>query len=174
MNFDLDPHYRLIQDQARKLARAVEPLAAEADEMSQVHPGVLAALRQSGLCSLMVPAEFGGAAGRPDPLAICVVREALMASSSHADSLFALQGIGSYAITLAGSPGQRAHWLPRVGTAEVLAALAITEEHVGSDVKNIATRATATANGLMLQGTKSFISNGGAAGFYLVDRKSVV
>ena len=168
MNFDLDPHYRLIQDQARKLARAVEPLAAEADEMSQVHPGVLAALRQSGLCSLMVPSEFGGAAGRPDPLAICVVREALMASSSHADSLFALQGIGSYAITLAGSPEQRAHWLPRVGTAEVLAALAITEEHVGSDVKNIATRATATANGLMLQGTKSFISNGGAAGFYLV------
>ena len=100
MNFDLDPHYRLIQDQARKLARAVEPLAAEADEMSQVHPGVLAALRQSGLCALMVPAEFGGAASRPDPLAICVVREALMATSSHADSLFALQGIGSYAITL--------------------------------------------------------------------------
>lgn len=168
MNFDLDPHYLLIQDQARKLARAVEPLASEADEMSQVHPGVLAALRQSGLCSLMVPAEFGGAASRPDPLAICVVREALMATSSHADSLFALQGIGSYAISLAGSPGQRAHWLPRVGTAEVLAALAITEEHVGSDVKNIATVATATAEGLRLRGTKSFISNGGAAGFYLV------
>ncbi len=168
MNFDLDPHYRLIQDQARKLARAVEPLAAEADEMSQVHPGVLAALRQSGLCALMVPAEFGGTASRPDPLAICLVREALMATSSHADSLFALQGIGSYAITLAGSAEQRATWLPRVGTAEVLAALAITEEAVGSDVKNIATTATATADGLTVRGTKSFISNGGAAGFYLV------
>lgn len=168
MDFELDPHYRLIQDQARKLARAVEGFAAEADEMSEVHSGVLAELRRSGLCALMVPEEFGGQAGRPDPLAICLVREALMGTSSHADSLFALQGIGSYAITLAGSAEQRATWLPRVGTAEVLAALAITEEAVGSDVKNIATTATRTADALIVRGTKSFISNGGAAGFYLV------
>jgi acyl-CoA dehydrogenase len=168
MNFELDPHYVLIQEQARKLARSIEGIAAEADEMSQVHPGVLAALRKSGLCALMVPAEYGGQASRPDPLAICVVREVLMATSSHADSLFALQGIGSYAITLAGTAEQRERWLPRVGTAEVLAALAITEEEVGSDVKNIATTVTADGDCLRVRGTKSFISNGGAAGFYLV------
>ena len=104
MNFELDSKYLEIQQAARELARSIEPLAEEADESSEVHPGVLAALQESGLSELMVPTEYGGRFERLDPLAICVVREVLMATSSHADSLFALQGIGSYAITLAGSP----------------------------------------------------------------------
>lgn len=168
MNFELDPQYVAIQDQARKLARSIEPLAAEADEMSRVHPGVLAALQKSGLCGLMVPSEYGGQSERPDPLAICLVREVLMATSAHADSLFALQGIGSYAISLAGSPEQRQQWLPRVATAESLAALALTEGNAGSDLKNITTRVAHKDGGLLVRGSKSFISNGGAAAFYLV------
>ena len=102
-------------------------MAGEADEMSEIHPGMLEALRRSALSQLMVPAEYGGRFEQLDPLAICIVREALMATSAHADSLFALQGIGSYAITAAGTPDQRAHWLPRIAKAEVLAALALTE-----------------------------------------------
>ena len=107
MNFDLDAPYLEIQQQARDFAQAIEPIAVEADEMSEIHPGVLAALRESGLCEFMVPEEFGGRSERLDPLAICLVREVLMATSAHADSMFALQGIGSYAITAAGSPEQR-------------------------------------------------------------------
>ena len=107
MNFDLEPRYLEIQARARALAQQVEPVAAEADERNEVHPAVLEALRTSGLSTLMVPAEFGGQDERPDPLAICVVREALMATSAHLDSLFALQGIGSYAISVGGSQAQR-------------------------------------------------------------------
>jgi acyl-CoA dehydrogenase len=103
MNFQLDPPYVALQQQAREFARSIEHLAVEADESSVVHPGILAALRGSGLTRLMVPKAFGGLHDRLDPLAVCVVREVLMATSSHADSLFALQGIGSYAITVAGS-----------------------------------------------------------------------
>ncbi len=114
MNFELDPKYLEIQQQAREFTRSIEPLAEEADECSEVHPGVLAALQSSGLSELMVTTEYGGRFERLDPLAICVVREVLMATSAHADSLFALQGIGSYAVTVAGSPDQRAAWLPRV------------------------------------------------------------
>ena len=114
MNFELEPKYLAIQAQARDLARAVEPIASQADEMSEVHPGVLAALRQSGLSDLMVPSAYGGRFERPDPLAICLVREILMGTSSHLDSLFALQGIGSYAISVGGSEAQRAEWLPRI------------------------------------------------------------
>ncbi len=171
MNFDLDPKYLEIQEQAREFARSIEPLADEADESSEVHPGILAALRESGLSELMVTTEFGGRFERLDPLAICVVREVLMATSSHADSLFALQGIGSYAITVAGTADQRSSWLPKVASAESLAALALSEPEAGSDLKAVSTEIVATADGLLLNGSKSFISNGGSAAFYVVFAK---
>ena len=104
MDFKLEGKYLEIQEQARAFARAVEPIAVEADDMSQLHPGLLVALQESGLAELMVPAEYGGRLDRLDPLAICLVREILMGTSANADSLFAMQGIGSYAITAAGSP----------------------------------------------------------------------
>jgi len=168
MNFQLDPPYLALQQQAREFSRSIEHLAVEADESSVVHPGILAALRGSGLTRLMVPKAFGGLHDRLDPLAICVVREVLMATSSHADSLFALQGIGSYAITVAGSAEQRAHWLPRVASGECLPGLALTEMDAGSDLKNVATQIIPTGSGLLLRGSKSFISNGAAASFFVV------
>jgi acyl-CoA dehydrogenase len=171
MNFDLDPKYLEIQQQAREFAQSIEPLADEADESSEVHPGILAALQKSGLSELMVTTEFGGRFERLDPLAICVVREVLMATSSHADSLFALQGIGSYAITIAGTADQRASWLPKVASAESLAALALSEPDAGSDLKAVSTEIVATNDGFVLNGSKSFISNGGSAAFYVVFAK---
>jgi acyl-CoA dehydrogenase len=171
MNFDLDPKYLEIQQQAREFAQSIEPLADEADESSEVHPGILAALQKSGLSELMVTTEFGGRFERLDPLAICVVREVLMATSSHADSLFALQGIGSYAITIAGTADQRASWLPKVASAQSLAALALSEPDAGSDLKAVSTEIVATNDGFVLNGSKSFISNGGSAAFYVVFAK---
>lgn len=168
MSFELDPAYLELQREARAFARTIEPLAVEADESSEVHRGMLDALRKSGLCGLMAPAEYGGRSAHPDPLAICLVREVLMATSSHADSLFALQGIGSYAITVAGSPEQRAQWLPRVARAESLAALALTEDNAGSDLKAVATELRAYDDRLVLRGSKSFISNGVSAAFFVV------
>ncbi|UCG72882.1 MAG: acyl-CoA dehydrogenase family protein [Chromatiales bacterium] len=168
MNFELEPRYLEIQGRARELAQQVESVAAEADECNTVHPAVLEALRASRLSELMVPAEYGGRDKRPDPLAICVVREALMATSAHLDSLFALQGIGSYAITVGGSQSQRETWLPRVASADALAALGLTEPDTGSDLKAITTSIIESGDGLVLNGAKSWISNGGAAAFYVV------
>jgi len=171
MNFELDTQTLEIQRQARELAASIENIAVEADESNDVHPGVLDALRSSQLSELMVPAEFGGRAKQLDPLAICIVREALMATSSHLDSLFALQGIGSYAITVGGSPEQRAAWLPKVAKAEALAALALSEPDAGSDLKAVSTELVAKGDGLLLNGSKSFISNAGSAAFYVVFAK---
>ena len=168
MNFMLGPKYLEIQKEARAFASSIEPMASEADDMSRIHMGILKALRQSALSQMVVPSEFGGRFELLDPLAICVVREALMATSSHADSIFALQGIGSYAITAAGTPAQRERWLPRIARAEILAALALTEPEAGSDLKAIKTELVPDGDGFLLNGRKSFISNAGFAAYYLV------
>ncbi|WP_202946374.1 acyl-CoA dehydrogenase family protein [Pseudonocardia dioxanivorans] len=167
MWFGLGPAERALQEEARAVAASVADIAAEADAMSEIHPGIREALRASGLSALMVPAAYGGRPESVDPLAVCLVREVFMRASSHLDSMFALQGIGSYAITVGGTDEQRAQWLPRVASLEVLAALALTEEQAGSDLKNVATTVVEKDGGLLLRGAKSFISNAGAADFYV-------
>lgn len=171
LDFDLEPKYLALQEEASALAHSIESFASEADELSTVHPGIVDALRSSGLCRLMVPAQYGGRFERIDPLAVCVVREKLMASSSHLDSLFALQGIGSFPLVAAGSPSMKEEWLPRVAELDSLAALALTEPRAGSDLKAVETTLTSVEGheaGIRVDGEKSFISNGGAAGFYSV------
>lgn len=171
MNFNLDEKYLEIQQQALKLAKSIEHIAGEADESNTIHPEVLSALKNSELSRMMVPQQFGGSFETVDPLAICVAREAMMATCSHLDSMFALQGIGSFAITVAGTPEQQEYWLPRIASCEALAALALTEENAGSDLKAAKTEITETDDGLLLNGTKAFISNAGAASFYEVFAK---
>lgn len=163
---DLPESHRAVVGEARALAGAVEAVAAEADERSAPHPAVVEALRASALGELMVPAAHGGRFERVDPLAVCLAREALMKASAHLDALFALQGIGSYAIARAGTDEQRARWLPRVASCEAFAALALTEPVAGSDLKGITTTMAERGGELVIDGAKSFISNGGFAAFY--------
>lgn len=163
----LGPAELALQKEAQALGASVAAIAAEADAMSEIHPGMRSALQESGLAGLMVPAAYGGRNDDIDPLAVCIVREALMRASSHLDSMFALQGIGSYAITRGGTDEQKAHWLPKVASLETLAALALTEEQAGSDLKNVSTTVVDKAGSLVVSGAKSFISNAGAADFFV-------
>ncbi len=165
--FGLGPTELALRNEAEALAASVADIAAEADAMSEIHPGMRDALRRSGLSGLMVPAAYGGRNDEVDPLAVCLVREVLMRTSSHLDSMFALQGIGSYAITVGGTDEQKAQWLPRVAAMETLAALALTEENAGSDLKNVSTTLTERDGALIVAGAKSFISNAGAADFFV-------
>jgi len=168
VNFELDERYVTIQREAAAVARLVEPFAAEADESDQPDQRVVDALRGSGLCRLVVPAAFGGRDERVDPLAVALVREQLMMTSTHADSLFAMQGIGSHALSVAGSPSVQEQWLPRVAALDTLAAFALTEDGAGSDAKAVDTTVSADGDEVVVRGEKTFISNGGHAGFYLV------
>lgn len=158
--------YAELRQRARKLAEEIEPHAADADASSTVHEGIRRALAASELARVTVPAAYGGSAASVDPYAVCLVREALMGTSCAADSLFALQGIGSFALAAGGSDEARTRWLPRVAALESLAALALTEPEAGSDLKAITTRLTVHDGELILNGHKSFISNAGAADFY--------
>jgi acyl-CoA dehydrogenase len=166
--FELPSPYVELQEQARVLAASVRDVAARADESDRIDPDVRARLAASGLAAVTVPAQFGGRHERVDSLAVTVVREALAAESAHLDSLFAMQGIGSYAVAVGGTDAVRKRWLPAVAAMDAIAALALTEPHVGSDLRSIGTTVHETDGELVVDGHKSFITNGGDADFYCV------
>ena len=123
---------------------------------------------------------LGGALPRLDSRALVVLRETLAFYSPLADFALAMQGLGSGAITLAGTPAQQAAYLPQVASGEKIAAFALSEADAGSDVGAMQTVATsarcAGANGIfdayLLNGSKTWISNGGIADFYVTFAKT--
>ena len=166
--FELPQRYRELQDEARALAVSVTDIAARADESDRIDTEMRRRLIASGLAPVVVPGEYGGRFERVDSLAVTVIREALAAESSHLDSLFAMQGIGSFALATAGTDAVRKRWLPAVATVQAIAALALTEPGVGSDLKAVATTVEARDGSLVVNGHKSFITNAGDADFYCV------
>jgi len=102
-----------------------------------------------------------------DVRTLCLIRETLARHDGLADFAFAMQGLGTGAITLFGNDDQK-RWLERTRAGEVLSAFALTEPQSGSDVANIATTATQDGQDYVLNGEKTWISNGGIAGLYCV------
>ena len=125
-------------------------------------------LGQAGHLRHCVPAGYGGARDVLDSRSLCVARETLAYADGLADFAFAMQGLGSGPITLAGSEAQRNQWLPKVARGEAIAAFALSEPDAGSDAMAITTRATRDAKGWRINGCKTWISNGGIADFYCV------
>jgi acyl-CoA dehydrogenase len=113
-------------------------------------------------------ASHGGAADVIDTRAICLLRETLARHNGLADFAFAMQGLGSGAISLDGSEEQRAAYLPRVASGEAIAAFALSEPDSGSDVAAMRCAAQLDGTDYVLEGEKSWISNGGIADFYVV------
>ena len=98
----------------------------------------------------------------------CLVREALGEASPLADAVFALQGLGTTPILLAGTPAQRERWLAPIGRGEVMTAFAMTEPNTSSDVAAIATTARRDGDEWRIEGAKTLISNAGIADLYVV------
>lgn len=103
-----------------------------------------------------------------DTRAICLLRETLARHHGLADFAFAMQGLGSGAISLQGTAAQRAHYLPRVASGQALAAFALSEPEAGSDVAALQCSATADGDSYLINGEKTWISNGGIADFYVL------
>ena len=104
---------------------------------------------------------------RPDVRSLALCREILARHLGLADFAFAMQGLGSGAISLFGTVEQKREWLPRVASGEAIAAFAMTEPECGSDAANMSTSAMLDGNHWVLVGEKSYISNGGIADFYV-------
>jgi acyl-CoA dehydrogenase len=125
------------------------------------------ALGDAGWLRYAVPASHGGALPVLESRTLCLVRETLARHDGLADFAFAMQGLGSGPITLAGSDALRERWLPRVARGEAVAAFALSEPEAGSDVAAMATRARRDGDHWVIDGSKTWISNGGIADFYV-------
>jgi acyl-CoA dehydrogenase len=135
------------------------------------------ALGDAGWLRYCVPEAYGGALPVLESRSLCLLRETLARHDGLADFAFAMQGLGSGPIGLAGSDALRRHWLPRVARGEAIAAFALSEPDAGSDVAAMRTRARreVAADGSaswVIDGAKTWISNGGIADFYVVFARS--
>ena len=104
--------------------------------------------------------------GTLDVRSLCLIRETLARYDGLADFAFAMQGLGTGAISLFGSDTQKFEWLSRTRTGEAISAFALTEPQSGSDVANSTMTATEDGNDFVLNGEKTWISNGGIADVY--------
>ncbi len=168
----LEDHHRQLAEQVNRFVRdqvrGAAPCETEDDEARRL----VKALAREGLLAYTVPAEFDTGSKSLDVRALCVVREHLAYESSLADLMFAMQGLGSFPITLAGSYELKCRILPRVKSGQAIAAFAITEPEAGSDVSAIQTTARRDGPDFVLDGVKTFISNAGLADFYTVFAKT--
>ncbi len=110
---------------------------------------------------------YGASSDAIDTRAICVIRETLARHSGLADFSFAMQGLGSGAITLFGTPAQKNKYLTRVRDGSFIAAFALSEPDAGSDVAALRCEARRDGEAYVLNGEKTWISNGGIADFYV-------
>jgi acyl-CoA dehydrogenase len=161
-------------DAHRALAASLDDWARsalQAVDHADVDAGCRRLVRQLGAAGVLrhcVPAAFGGASAALDSRALVVCRETLARHDGLADFAFAMQGLGSGPITLAGSAALQARYLPAVARGECITAFALSEPDAGSDVGAIACRARDDGDAWVLDGEKTWISNGGIAHLYCV------
>jgi acyl-CoA dehydrogenase len=126
-------------------------------------------LGQAGwLCYGVGGTAYGGHGDAIDTRAVCLLRETLARHSGLADFALAMQGLGSGAISLAGNEAQKSRYLPRVAHGQAIAAFALSEPTAGSDVAAMTLTARTDGDSYVLDGEKTWISNGGIADFYVV------
>jgi acyl-CoA dehydrogenase len=149
------------------------PLADAWGERDELNWELARALGRQGLFPLLVPKDYGGSLDGPfRSMALCLVREELARTCVAAEELFAIQGLGSYPILLAGTEAQKREWLPSLAQGERVPAFALTEAGAGSDAAALQTRAERHGDEWVLTGSKRFISNAPVAHVYVVFAKT--
>lgn len=129
-------------------------------------------LGRVGLLRVCVPGEFGGEREGIDVRSLALARETLGRASGLADFALAMQGLGSAPVSLFGNEAQKAALLPGVARGELIVAFALSEPDAGSDVAAMSTTARRDGDGWVLDGVKTWISNGGIADRYVVFARS--
>jgi acyl-CoA dehydrogenase len=163
------------EDHHRTLAAELEAWAAasvahiHSDDNDADCKQLVSLLGEAGWLRHAVAGQaFGGQGETVDTRTICLLRETLARHNGLADFAFAMQGLGSGPISLDGSDAQKKAYLPRVASGQAIAAFALSEPDAGSDVAAMCCEATVDGTDYILNGEKTWISNGGIADFYVV------
>lgn len=143
----------------------ISHVRADADQMCRM---LVKKLGDAGWLRYAVPKAQGGIHDTLDVRSLCLIRETLARYDGLADFAFAMQGLGSGTISLFGSDPQKATYLTAVGRGDKIAAFALSEPHAGSDVAAMTTCFREDGDTLVLNGCKTWISNGGIADYYIV------
>ena len=170
-HFQLTENERQLRDLVRTLTlERIAPRAAEIDESHEFPWDVVELFREQGIFGLFFSEEAGGT-GTGTLLSLVAIEEVSKACATSG-LILAVQELGSLGLKLGGSAEQRATWLPRLASGEVLAAYALTEAGSGSDSAAMRTTARREGDAYVLHGTKRFITNAGVAGLYTVFAKT--
>jgi alkylation response protein AidB-like acyl-CoA dehydrogenase len=170
IGFDLTDEQREFRDLAHRFAeKTIRPIAPEADETEELPWEVLEKAHQTGLLSYPIPEEYGGG-GVESLLTRVLVDEELFWGCAGVGSTVGAAGLCLTPLMLAGTDEQKSNYLPRFcdPSKVTLGAFGITEPSAGSDAGGIATLAKREGDKYILNGTKTFITNGGAADIYVI------
>lgn len=165
-------HWPFLEPRHRELAGRLEAWAADNlsdidhDDVDRACRNLVSVLGRDGWLKFSAPGE--NETDRIDVRTLALIRETLARRSGLADFAFAMQGLGAGPVSLFGTFEQRKAWLPKTRAGKAIAAFALSEPASGSDVANIATIARRDGNSFVLDGEKTWISNGGIADFYVV------
>lgn len=157
-----EPRHRALAARVQEWARAHAQELTEHADTDDACRALCRAMGEAGLLEAAAPRD-----GRFDVRSLCVVRDTLAAEAGLADFAFAMQGLGTGAVTLFGTPAQREMVLPGVRAGQELAAFALSEAAAGSDVAALAATAVRDGDDWILNGEKTWISNGGIASWYV-------
>ena len=162
-----DVQHRQLSSALSDLAADLAPLAGrgEAGDVDGAGREALRVFASRGLCRRLVPREHGG--DGLDLRTLCLIREAAAGASALADSVFAVEGLGSYPLTLGAEPDLARKYFSEVADGRAVAAFALTEPDAGSDVSSIAATARRDGDHYSIDGTKVFISNATIASFFV-------
>lgn len=159
------PEHRQLSDAIFEWASTAMPHVDHHDTDNACRQ-LVAALGKAGFLRYAVPKAYGGALDELDSRSLCIARETLAYHDGLADFAFAMQGLGTGAITLSGSEEIKRHVLPKVAAGEWISAFALTEPLAGSDVGAMQCEARLEGDHYVINGEKTWISNGGIADVY--------
>lgn len=155
----------LLDSVSRFVRERLVPAEHEVSETDEIPPKIVEEMRQLGLFGLTIPEEFGGL-GLTMEEEVRVLFELCKTSPAFRSIIGTTVGIGSQGILMDGTPEQKAQYLPRLATGELMASFALTEPDAGSDAASLRTTAILDGDHYLVNGTKRFITNAPHAGIF--------
>lgn len=172
MDFSFTSDQLLVRDTVRQFMETeMRPLLREYDRSEKFPAEQIRRLGELGCCGMLIPEEYGGSATDTVTYAL-MIEEAARVCASTAVTLSVTNSVAAAPILKHGAEAQKKKYLPRLAHGEILGGFCLTEPGAGSDAAGIQTRAVRDGDSYVINGTKSWVTNGGVSGVYVVFAKT--